>query len=66
VDPATGSSRVLTFKDVLNPAKSLEVTLKPGEIIFIPKSGFNRATYALQRLNPLFSLSTLAYLGAVL
>jgi polysaccharide export outer membrane protein len=66
VDPATGSSRVLTFKDVLNPAKSLEVTLKPGEIIFIPRSGFNKATYALQRLTPIFSLSTLAYLGAVL
>ncbi len=66
VDPATGSSRVLTFKDVLNPAKSLEVTLKPGEIVFIPRSGFNKATYVLQRLNPLFSLSTLAYLGAVL
>jgi polysaccharide export outer membrane protein len=66
VDPVTGTSRVLTFKDVLNPAKSLEVTLKPGEIIFIPRSGFNRATYAMQRLTPLFSLSTLAYLGAVL
>jgi polysaccharide export outer membrane protein len=66
VDPATGVSRVLTFKDVLNPAKSLEVSLKPGEIVFIPRSGFSKATYALQRLSPLFSLSTLAYLGAVL
>jgi len=66
VDPATGSSRVLTFKDVLNPAKSLEVTLRPGEIIFVPKTGFSRATYVIQRLNPLFQLSTLAYLGAVL
>ncbi len=66
VDPVTGNSRVLTFKDVLNPAKSQEVTLKPGEIVFVPKTGFARATYVLQRLNPLFQLSTLAYLGAVL
>jgi polysaccharide biosynthesis/export protein len=66
VDPVTGTSRVLTFKDVLNPAKSREVTLKPGEIIFVPKSGFGRATYVFQRLNPLFQLSSLAYLGAVL
>ena len=66
VDPVTGSSRVLSFKDVLNPAKSREVTLKPGEIVFVPKTGFARATYVLQRLNPLFQLSTLAYLGAVL
>ena len=66
VDPVTGNSRVLTFKDVLNPAKSREVTLKPGEIVFVPKTGFARATYVLQRLTPLFQLSTLAYLGAVL
>jgi polysaccharide export outer membrane protein len=66
IDPATGKSRVLSFKQVLDPAKSLEVTLLPGEIIFVPKSGFARATYVFQRLNPLFSLSALAYLGAVL
>jgi polysaccharide export outer membrane protein len=66
VDPSTGISRILTFKDVLNPVKSREVTLKPGEIIFVPKSGFGRATYILQRLNPMFQLSSLAYLGAVL
>ncbi len=66
VDTATGNSRVLTFKDVLNPAKSREVTLKPGEIIFVPKTGFARATYVMQRLNPMFQLSSLAYLGAVL
>lgn len=66
VDPTTGTSRVLTFKDVLNPAKSLEVTLKPGEIIFVPKTGFARATYVFQRLSPMFELSSLAYLGAVL
>lgn len=66
VDPATGSSRVLTFKDALNPAKVREITLKPGQIIFVPKTGFARATYVMQRLNPLFQLSTLAYLGAIL
>jgi hypothetical protein len=32
----------------------------------VPKSGFGRATYVFQRLNPLFQLSSLAYLGAVL
>jgi polysaccharide export outer membrane protein len=66
VDAATGNSRTLTFKDALNPVKSREVVLKPGEIIFVPKSGFARATYILQRLNPMFQLSSLAYLGAAL
>lgn len=66
VDPATGSSRVISFTDLLDPTKSLEVTLKPGEIIFIPQSGFYRATYFLERLNPLVSLATMAFYDGVL
>ena len=62
VDPASGSSRTISFNDVLNPAKSLEVTLHPGEIIFVPQSGFYRATYVLERLNPAISIGTLAML----
>ena len=66
VDPATGSSRVLSLKDLLDPVKSREVTLKPGEIMFIPKSGFYRATYVLERLSPLVTLATMAmYSGAL-
>jgi hypothetical protein len=42
------------------------VVLKPGEIVFVPKTGFARATYMIQKLSPLMQLSTLAYLGAVL
>jgi polysaccharide export outer membrane protein len=62
VDPKGGTSRLVTFRDILNPAKSLEVTLHPGEIIFVPRSGFNRATYVLERLSPMMQLSTLSYL----
>ena len=64
VDPATGNSRMVRFQDILRPGKSSEVTLKPGQIIFVPKSGFGKATYILQRLSPAFALSNFAYLGA--
>jgi polysaccharide export outer membrane protein len=60
VDPATGKSEIISFNDILNPAKSLEVTLKPGEIIFVPQTGFYRATYVLERLSPALSVATLA------
>jgi polysaccharide export outer membrane protein len=62
VDPASGSSRTISFNDVLNPIKSLEVTLHPGEIVYVPQSGFYRATYVLERLNPAISIGTLAML----
>jgi polysaccharide export outer membrane protein len=66
VDPASGSSRVFSMKDMLDPVKSRELTLRPGEIIFVPKSGFSRATYVLERLSPLVSLATMAlYSGAL-
>jgi polysaccharide export outer membrane protein len=66
VDPASGSSRNLSFKDVLNPVRSLEITLKPGEIIFVPRSGFYKATYVLERLNPLTTVMTMAMLTGAL
>lgn len=66
VDPATGTSRVLTMKDVLDPAKSLEVTLKPGEILYVPKSGFYRGTYVLERLSPLVTIASIALYAGVL
>lgn len=67
VDPSTGSSRVLTFNDILRQsASSSEIALKPGEIVFVPRSGFNKATYVLQRLGPMFALSGLVYLGGLL
>jgi len=66
VDPASGISRVLSLKDVLNPVKSLEVTLRPGEIVFVPKSGFYRATYVLERLSPLVSVASMAFYAGVL
>jgi polysaccharide export outer membrane protein len=66
VDPAGGTSRVLSLKDVLNPGKSLEVTLKPGEIVYVPKSGFYRGTYVLERLSPLVSVASIAFFAGAL
>jgi polysaccharide export outer membrane protein len=66
VDPATGSSRVLTLNDVLDPVKSLEVTLRPGEIVYVPKSGFYRATYVLERISPLINVASMALYTGVL
>jgi polysaccharide export outer membrane protein len=66
VDPVSGTSRIISFTDLLNPAKSLEVTLKPGEIIFVPQSGFYRATYFLERLSPLVTVASMAFYAGVL
>jgi polysaccharide export outer membrane protein len=66
IDPSTGKSRVLSMNDVLNPLKSSEITLKPGQIIYVPRSGWNKATYFMERLAPLTELTTLLVLDNVL
>jgi polysaccharide export outer membrane protein len=66
VDPATGSSRVISMNDLLNPAKSLEVTLRPGEVIFVPQSGFYHATYFLERLSPLVQVLSMAFFAGAI
>lgn len=66
VDPTSGTSRVITFKDVLDPTKSLEVTLRPGEIIYVPRTGFARVTYYIERLNPLVNVMSIAAYAGIL
>jgi polysaccharide biosynthesis/export protein len=66
VDPASGTSRVFALKDMLDPIKSREITLKPGQIVFVPKSGFYRASYVLERLSPLVTVATMAFYAGAL
>jgi len=66
VDPATGTSRVLSLKDAIDPVKSLEVSLKPGEVVFVPRSGFNKFGYVLQQLDPLVSVAMMGFYTGVL
>lgn len=60
VDPATGKSQIVSMNDLLKqPGKSLEITLKPGEMIYVLRSGWYQASYFLERLAPFASMSTL-------
>lgn len=59
IQPSTGITRVISFKRVLQPG-TLDLKLNTGDIIYVPESGFNRATYALQRISPLVTIFTAA------
>jgi len=63
VDPTTGTSRIISFNDLLNPDKALEIKPKAGEIIFVPQTGFYRATYVLERLSPVITAGALVGVG---
>jgi polysaccharide biosynthesis/export protein len=63
IEKSTNSSRVIPWKQLMTPAGISEVRLQPGDVIVIPKSGFYKATYFLQRISPMTSLLSLGLAG---
>jgi polysaccharide biosynthesis/export protein len=57
VQPSTGKTRVISFKQVLQPGP-LDLTLHSGDIVFVPMSGFNKLSYIVDKLSPLVTMFT--------
>jgi polysaccharide biosynthesis/export protein len=60
IQPSTGKTVHIAFKSLLSLKGADEVQLHPGDVIFVPQSGFYKATYIVQRLAPITSLGTIA------
>ena len=59
ISQTTGKTRVIAMRTMLEPS-NLDLTLHSGDIVFVPESGFNKATYVLERLSPLVTVFTAA------
>ncbi len=57
ISPASGTTRVIPLKTLLAPVP-LDLTLKPGDIVFVPKSAFNNVSYMFDKVSPLISIFT--------
>ena len=57
IQVSTGVTKVIPYQSLLKPFP-IDLTLKSGDVIYIPESGFNKFTYALERLSPLVTLFT--------
>lgn len=57
ISPSTGTARTIQFKQLLRPTPP-DLTLRPGDVVFVPKSGFNKVSYAIAQLSPLVSVFT--------
>jgi polysaccharide export outer membrane protein len=60
VQPSTGKQTTVDFKSLLTLAGTDEVTLHPGDIVYVPATGFYKMTYVIQRLSPVASIAALA------
>jgi polysaccharide export outer membrane protein len=62
VQTTSNQELTISFKQLLKPGGGAEVTLHPGDVVFIPKSGFNKVGYVLTKLSPAATMITLAAL----
>ena len=62
VQTATNKTLVIPWKVLMSPHGGDEVTLHPGDMIYLPKSGFSKVTTVISKLSPLATLVTLGAL----
>lgn len=57
ISPVHGTTRTVPFNRLLLTGAP-DLTLKPGDVVYVPKTGFEKISYAFQKLSPLISLFT--------
>lgn len=60
VQTSTGKTITLSWKELMKPGGGDEVTLHPGDMVFVPKSGMYNFSTALTKILPLATLVTFA------
>lgn len=60
ISGATGTTKTISYKQLMSPNGDKEFALHPGDIIAVPRSGFAKVTSVLTKLSPVASMVTLA------
>lgn len=59
-----GQTQYVRFKALLKPEGGLEISLNPGDVIYIPKSGLAKVGFVMQQLGPLGTIGSFATIAA--
>lgn len=59
-----GKTQYVRFNDLLKPNGGMEVSLNPGDIVYVPKSGFAKMGFVMQQLAPFVTMASFAALAA--
>lgn len=57
-------TQYIRFKDLLKPNGGMEVSLYPGDIVYVPKSGISKMGFVMQQLAPFVTMASFAALAA--
>ena len=64
VQSSTNKTITVAFKDLMKPGGGNEVTLHAGDMIYVPKSGFQNFATIVSKISPLATLMTVGALAA--
>ncbi|MGA2349502.1 MAG: polysaccharide biosynthesis/export family protein [Terracidiphilus sp.] len=56
-------TQYVRFNDLLKPNGGMEVSLNPGDIIYVPKSGLSKVGFVMQQLAPFLTMGSFAALA---
>lgn len=57
-------TQYVRFNDLLKPNGGMEVSLYPGDIVYVPKSGFAKMGFVMQQLAPFVTMASFAAFAA--
>jgi polysaccharide biosynthesis/export protein len=55
-----GKTQYVRFNNLLKPNGGLDISLHPGDVIFVPRSGLTRVGFVMQQLAPFLYMGSLA------
>ena len=58
-----GKTQYVRFNNLLKPTGGMDVSLHPGDVIFVPRSGLNKIGFVMQQLAPFLWMGSLATLA---
>ncbi len=64
VNPATGTNSQVRFQQLLDPHRGNGISLHPGDVIFVPSSGFAKFAYVVDKMNPILTVIAFSALAA--
>ena len=62
IQPSTGKTTTISFKNLLTPRGGDEVQLHAGDVVFVPYGGLAKFTYVFQRISPIVSMGVVSAL----
>jgi polysaccharide biosynthesis/export protein len=63
IQPSTGRTSTIAFKSLLTLTGNDEIKLHPGDIVYVPQSGFYKSTYVVSRLSGVAALGAIVTLA---